>query len=349
MAQVIVNKSNKRKCVNFHSVDDLISLPTSKRLKPNIFSLLEDFCFECPLVGGMILEKIDNQSLISCKKVNRQMHVFLENEIWIRTIRDHLQNFQEFQEFQDQWKIIIKKTPAKILKELATVILNFFSIHPQNYGYQWAPIHIAAQQGSLKLFKYILDKTGDAYSTRKDGWTTLHMAVDGGNFEVCQFLVDNMANKNPGSLSNLTPLHIAAMFGHLRICKLIIENVENKNPADSKGQTPLHEAARFNYFKICKLMIKNISNKNPADDFGITPLHYAAEGGYFNVCKLIMKQNIDNKNPGNLNGITPLHKAAKESHMKICQLFDMKLFCANYESSYLRFEGTWVAIQTLFD
>ena len=316
MAELTLTKMNKRKLV-----DDLTSLPRSKREKPNDFSLLEDFCFKCPLVGEMILEKIDSQSLISCKIVSRQMYGFLENErhLWKRMIRHHAKNFKEF---KDQWKMVIK-TPVENLKELATTVVSFFSTDPKHYGHQWAPIHIAAQKGCLKLSKYILDKTGDIDSRRKkDGWTTLHIAVVGRNFEVCQFLVDNMTDKNPKSLTNWTPLHMAAMFGSLKISKLIIQNVESKNPVDSNGRTPLHESARFNHLKVCKLIVKNISNKNPADNIdGSTPLHYAAKLGYLKICKLIMKQNIADKNPAKPSGMTPLHMAAQEGHLKICKMF----------------------------
>ena len=82
--------------------------------------------------------------------------------------------------------MVIKKTPIEILKKLAKTVHSFFYIDPKHSRYQWTPLHIAAQKGSLKLFKYILDKTGDICSKRKNGWTTLHMAVDGGNFEDSQ-------------------------------------------------------------------------------------------------------------------------------------------------------------------
>ena len=52
MAQLFryTKKTNKRRCVN-----DLTTLPKSKIAKPNNLSLLEDFCFKCPLVGEMII------------------------------------------------------------------------------------------------------------------------------------------------------------------------------------------------------------------------------------------------------------------------------------------------------
>ena len=335
-------------------VDEGISHPRSKRRKPNDLSFLEDFCLQFPSVGEMILKKIDNQSLVNCKKVSWEMEGFIKSErhYWIRMMGRHLQNFKEF---QDQWKMVIKKTPIVILRKLSPTVDTFFYNDPIHYGQQWAPLHIAAQEGSLKLFKYILDKTGDICSKRKNGWTTLHMAVDGRNFEVCKFLMNKMTDKNPGSLRKWTPLHMAAMVGSLNISKLIIQNIENKNPADSNGRTPLHVAARLNHLEICKLLIENMSDKNPADRTGCTPLHYAAEGGSFKVCKLIMKnlRSFDCKlcvqmytytatdrkslryhyrtmhkgekipevkNPADHNGVTPLHKAAKEGHMKICKM-----------------------------
>ena len=138
-----MKKTNKRRCVN-----DLTTVPRSKIAKPNNFSLLEDFCFKCPLVGEMVIESIDNQSLINFKKISRHLHSFLENgrHLWKRMIKHNLKNFKEF---QNQWKMVIKKIPVKFLEELAKTTHRFFLVDTKHFWYQWAPIHIAAQQGSL--------------------------------------------------------------------------------------------------------------------------------------------------------------------------------------------------------
>ena len=76
---------------------------------------------------------------------------------------------------------------------------------------EWAPLHIAAEQGSLEACKYIIGKTGDYNPTSNtDKLTPLHLAAFNGHLEVCQFLMDHVIEKNISDKNGRTPLHLAA-------------------------------------------------------------------------------------------------------------------------------------------
>jgi ankyrin repeat protein len=127
-------------------------------------------------------------------------------------------------------------------------------------------------------------------------WTPLHFAAQTGNLEICKFLSENLqhTNANPRTNTGITPLHLAAKNGHLEIYKFICETVWRKNPVMDKGITPLHLAAKHNQIDVCKFICENVHNVSPkigANDLlpSLTPLTFAINRGNVKVSKLIIK------------------------------------------------------------
>ena len=88
---------------------------------------MEDLCQIFPLVSQIVLNNLDDQSLANCKKANRDLKEYLEDEklLSIRIIKKYKKNF-EF--FSDSWKKAIHNTPSVIVKELATAVQEFFKL-----------------------------------------------------------------------------------------------------------------------------------------------------------------------------------------------------------------------------
>ena len=80
-----------------------------------------------PTLITKILENVDDESLVTFKETNREMHGFSvqERRYWIRILRKHKDNFVEFCE---SWKMVIKKNPVEILQEIAMAVLEFFRV-----------------------------------------------------------------------------------------------------------------------------------------------------------------------------------------------------------------------------
>ena len=245
-----------------------------------------------PTLISMILENVDDQSLVTFKETNREIHgsIVEERFYWIRILRKHKDNFVEFCE---SWKMVIKRNPVEIVKEIASTVVAFFRVQMpvERTAWQWAPLHIAAEQGNLKIFQYIFHKTNNAYPIKPA--TALHLAAQEGHFEVCQYIVNNTSvDRNIVDFIGRSPIHMAASNGHLQVCKLLIENLDLQNCKTTKcNLTPLHMAARYGHLEVCKLLIENMKEKNPPSILeGATPLDWAAEHGHLEVCKVIIRK-----------------------------------------------------------
>ena len=284
---------------------------------------MEDICYRFPQIASTIFKDLDDQSLIKSIEANRQLDNFLTNDriYWTRVLAIYKTNFIQFKE---SWRKSVHQVPVVKIKELVTAAHNFFEYRQSRLEYQWSPLHIAANNGSLEFYKYIARKCGCINHVGDRGVTAIHMAATAGHLEIVKFIIDNLQdeNKNPGATDpeGLTPLHLAALKGHFEVCKFIINLLTNKNPRFTDGWTPLHCVAMGGNIKIYKLMMENLVDINPGNNHGITPLHTASYDGHLEIIKLIMSR-LENKNPEATNGRTPLHIAAKSGNLKVVKLF----------------------------
>ena len=69
---------------------------------------MEDLCVRIPLVAGMILKNLDNQSLMIYKETSRGIHQYLTEEklVSIRIIKKYKKSFVQF---QNVWEKVLKK------------------------------------------------------------------------------------------------------------------------------------------------------------------------------------------------------------------------------------------------
>ena len=68
---------------------------------------------------------------------------------------------------------------------------------------------ISAQEGKLKVFKYLLSKGVDIKAKDEYGWTVLHYAAYGGNKDIVDFLLSKGFDLNAKDKDGRTPLMIA--------------------------------------------------------------------------------------------------------------------------------------------
>ena len=97
---------------------------------------MENVCRRFPHLANRIFDQVDDQSLNTCKEINREVLEHLNNEkfFWIRIIkkyqvptrllfRGRLKNFQEV------WKPVIEKAPVQIVKQIAIAVSRFFEVN----------------------------------------------------------------------------------------------------------------------------------------------------------------------------------------------------------------------------
>ena len=293
------------------------------------------------LVAELILNNLDDQSLVRSKEISKEISKFTKNQrfYWIRMIG---RKYWTFKGFQESWKEVIHQTPFDVVKELANEVQTLFTnqnICSLRTG-PMHPLHIVALRGNLKLYKFVVSKTKDKnpcgrlisqhrkfmlptigdhsmYRPVSDA-TPLHMAAMNGNYEVCKYICENSDIKNQIDHLNLTPLDIAAANGHLHVVKILFESVVEEDQRNQVGWTPLHFAASSGHTEIYQYLYQNNVNKNPRDGGGVTPLHIAAYHGHSNMFEVV--ENSMDKNPADNNGLTPLHIAAEEGYFETCKM-----------------------------
>ena len=160
---------------------------------------MEELGRRFPLISQIILNNVDDNSLANFRKASRENSNFLENErfYWIRNIKKYSTNYEEF---QDSWKKVVCKTPVEFLKNLAFDVHSFFKGVSTRYDTQWHPLFIGARQGLLSLCEHVVERTGDVNPKRiGDGCTPLELAAQEGRLEIYAFLIKYLDDKNPAN------------------------------------------------------------------------------------------------------------------------------------------------------
>ena len=163
---------------------------------------MEKLCYRFPHLASMILKDLDDQSLMKSIEANRGLDNFLSNDriFWTKVLAKYMSSFIQF---KDSWKRSLCQVPVVKIKELAIAAQNFFQ-NQSRLECQWSPIDIAADTGSLELYKYISRKCGTIKPVRDDGITAIHMAALAGNLEIVTFIIDNHQNQNQCTANGLT-------------------------------------------------------------------------------------------------------------------------------------------------
>ena len=239
------------------------------------------------------------------------------------------------QDHQREWKNMLKKTPACIIRELAMGI-------SKNLENDSAPLHVAARIGDPEIFQLLMENSLKKYPLNSCGWTPFHLAAMYGQIRICEILsnykinkifennygqmtpphkkarerLENGVDKNPKDTMGFTPLHFAAYFDHPKTCKWLLENKVDKNARTNCGSTALHCAVMRGFLEICKILLEYKIDINSRDRIGLTPLHIAARDGYLDVCKYLIGFGADKTLLCN-NGKTPLKLAAEKQHFKV--------------------------------
>ena len=105
------------------------------------------------------------------------------------------------------------------------------------------PLHAAAYDGDLEIFKVLCPRGQDISPKNEDGDTPLHFAAQTGHLKMFEYIFWNMTEKNPGNNKKTTPLHIAAEHDHKSIVSFIIKNIDDKHPKNDFEETPKDVAA----------------------------------------------------------------------------------------------------------
>ena len=302
---------------------------------------MEDLSRKLPALTGLILNHLDDQSLISCKIASRELSKFLEGTKLmkiriIRTYRGLLEDSSVSQNRHDRELLInCSESWEKVVAKGSVEIVDRLSIATQwCYKQETFPKYkCISEEGTEKQVQKIVDNLPLTVSSYKKQWTPLLIATYYGCLNLCKFVIEIkeryvrfrndghtalhlaahnqnaeicgliMTNTSYLDHNHINPLECAAFNGQLDMCKFAMTNLGVENPVGYRGMSPFQFALIGGQLKICEFYFDNLDDKNPL-------LHQAAYCGHLDFCKVIM-DTIPNKNPGMGNdGTTPLHVAA---------------------------------------
>ena len=101
------------------------------------------------------------------------------------------------------------------------------------------PIHIATQEASLDVLKFLFTKEANKNAIdTTSGRTALHYAVEQENMRLVSFLIQEGCDTNAATYSGNTPLHIAAGRKMKDIVALLMAYGANPSITNSEGDIP---------------------------------------------------------------------------------------------------------------
>nr|CAH8847116.1 unnamed protein product [Trichobilharzia regenti] len=185
----------------------------------------------------------------------------------------------------------------------------------------FAPIHMAANSGSIELMKICLQEKANILTKVYNGQTVLHYCALRGDLECIKFIIESIqpeeikiliecANEN-----GETCLHLAAMQNYVNMVEYLISLGAVINKPDINGNTPIMSAAIKGSVPVCNYLLKKELKElpellNDVDNFGFTPLHYAVELNLIKTSQFCLQFGA-NVTITSKDKSSPLHIAAK--------------------------------------
>ena len=131
------------------------------------------------------------------------------------------------------------------------------------------PLLLAATKGSLAIIQLLL--RADARLPEREGARLIHVAAELGTPKVLKILLDAGAPLNSRANDGASPLFRAAERGHYTSAKLLIKRGAPIESALHDGTTPLAIAVKNNHAPIVALLLENNAHSTLSDpDQGVS-------------------------------------------------------------------------------
>mmetsp|Transcript_21898 Transcript_21898/g.28688 ORF Transcript_21898/g.28688 Transcript_21898/m.28688 type:complete len:434 (-) Transcript_21898:290-1591(-) len=147
------------------------------------------------------------------------------------------------------------------------------------------------------------------------GQSPLHLAVQNGNMKLVKMLVQKGANTNLLNSNQATPLHLACIVGKCEIVKFLVFNGADISIKSKYESTPLHWAAREGYLSIVQFLFQRGVSLEEEDVFGSRPVFWAAQGGHVDMMEYFSREGQSFK-VLNRKGLAPMHIACRRGNLR---------------------------------
>lgn len=122
---------------------------------------------------------------------------------------------------------------AKLLISKGVDVNYRTPIIPNSPKHGWAPIHIAARNGHIKLVDLLITNGANVNTTKADGWTPLHVAAFFGHIDIVKFLLSKGADINAKANDGSTALIEATEGGKKDIVRILEDWQKNSYSSNS--------------------------------------------------------------------------------------------------------------------
>lgn len=139
-------------------------------------------------------------------------------------------------------------------------------------------IHAAAEFGSLKMVKILVERGADFNAKTTIDMTISHYACHSDNsLSLVKYLFESGFDFNSRNVYVETPLLIAISKEKMKLAKYLIEQKAGINICDQEGSSPLHICIERRYGDCVKALIKSGADLDVRNRYGCTPIHLIAE------------------------------------------------------------------------
>lgn len=138
------------------------------------------------------------------------------------------------------------------------------------------PLHIAANNGHVKMVRLLLDNSADPRAQNEREETALHSAIRWKKLVVVSQLLSETPDLiDAKNWEDRTPLHLAVINQSIDISKYLLDQGANVNTLGSNGRTSLHLAVSSNNEKLVTLLLEKGADYNIVSRDGETPVDLA--------------------------------------------------------------------------
>lgn len=271
-----------------------------------------------------ITENNENKLLLNSKKFVDCAYDVKHNVIYYKlmSLVNHFKVVGDNESCKAIDKLIINQ---RIINRLDSIdkIIPIEIINIKDAGYDWSPLHIAAQLGDVEKVRQLIIKDSYVNISTRDGWTPLHLAGQYANPEVIRILRSKGAYLTYRSEYEWwTVLHLASQSGDKEVTRVLIEEFKKNNKSISikskGGWTPLHLAIQLGDKEVIDLLVKEGSDVNAPAKGGWRPLHLASRYNNTEVVDLLLAtvSEVNSQVIGH-NKWTALHFAAQLGNKKM--------------------------------
>ena len=154
------------------------------------------------------------------------------------------------------------------------------------------PLMYAADIGSTKITKLLLERGAKTDIVPPNGKTALMASVIGFHLETSELLLQYGANPNSTDYYKQTALHYAVENGDSVMTEMLLDYDAKLTP-NAKGDSELIIASHNGDISLIILLLEYGADTNHKNIFGRTALYTAAQNGYLNVVKALCEAGCD--------------------------------------------------------